>query len=157
MFFQMNDIGKTKYILGIKIYRDRSQRLIGLIQCVYIDKSQKGSVQEKSKRRSVPMSVSVQSIAKPYARDRVRKQNTCRSALCRLHHVCYNMHQTKCQECSKDDQLSSGYNRTRALINSEELFGTLKRPRIKFLSVEIKQDLIAKDNTDANCVTKLDN
>ena len=39
----------------------------------------------------------------------------------------------------------------------KNIFGTLKRPRIEFLSVVIKQYLIAKGNTDANCVTKLDN
>ena len=129
----MNDMGKTKYILGIKIYRDRSWRLIGLIQCVYIDKFLERFHVEKSKKRSVPMSVSVQSIAKPYARDRVRKQNTCRSALCRLHHVCYNAHQTKCHECSKDDQLSSGYTRTRALVNSEEHFWYFKKAKNRVL------------------------
>ena len=37
--FSMKDMGETKYILGIKIYRDRSRRLIGLIQCMYIDRS----------------------------------------------------------------------------------------------------------------------
>jgi hypothetical protein len=36
--FSMNDLGETVYILGIKIYRDRSKRLIGLSQSTYIDK-----------------------------------------------------------------------------------------------------------------------
>jgi hypothetical protein len=30
--FSMKDLGEAAYILGIKIYRDRSKRLIGLIQ-----------------------------------------------------------------------------------------------------------------------------
>jgi hypothetical protein len=34
----MKDLGEAAYILGIKIYRDRSKRLIGLSQDVYIDK-----------------------------------------------------------------------------------------------------------------------
>jgi hypothetical protein len=34
----MNDLGEIVYILGIKIYRDRSKRLIGLSQSTYIDK-----------------------------------------------------------------------------------------------------------------------
>jgi hypothetical protein len=34
----MKDLGETTYILGIKIYRDRSKRLIGLSQDIYIDK-----------------------------------------------------------------------------------------------------------------------
>ena len=34
----MEDLGETAYILGIKIYRDRSRRLIGLSQSTYLDK-----------------------------------------------------------------------------------------------------------------------
>ena len=37
-FFSMKDLGDATFILGIKIYRDRSRRLIGLSQSVYIDK-----------------------------------------------------------------------------------------------------------------------
>jgi hypothetical protein len=34
----MNDLVEAAYIFGIKIYRDRSKRLIGLSQDAYIDK-----------------------------------------------------------------------------------------------------------------------
>ena len=48
--FSMKDLGEAAYILGIKIYRDRSRRLIGLSQSTYLDKDfeevQYGSVQE---------------------------------------------------------------------------------------------------------------
>ncbi|KAJ9566025.1 LOW QUALITY PROTEIN: hypothetical protein OSB04_001991 [Centaurea solstitialis] len=36
--FQMKDLGEAAYILGIKIYRNRSRQLIGLSQSTYIDK-----------------------------------------------------------------------------------------------------------------------
>ena len=36
--FSMKDLGEATYILGIKIYRDRSRRLIGLSQITYLDK-----------------------------------------------------------------------------------------------------------------------
>jgi Reverse transcriptase (RNA-dependent DNA polymerase) len=36
--FSMKDLGEVVYILGIKIYRDRSKRLIRLSQSTYIDK-----------------------------------------------------------------------------------------------------------------------
>ncbi|KAJ9545459.1 hypothetical protein OSB04_025166 [Centaurea solstitialis] len=36
--FQMKDLGEAAYILGIKIYINRSRRLIGLSQGTYIDK-----------------------------------------------------------------------------------------------------------------------
>ena len=34
--FSMKDLGEAAYILGIKIYRDRSRRLIGLSQSTYL-------------------------------------------------------------------------------------------------------------------------
>ena len=34
--FPMKDLGEAAYILGIKIYRDRSRRLIGLSQSTYL-------------------------------------------------------------------------------------------------------------------------
>ena len=36
--FSMNDLGDASYILGMKIYRDRSWRMIGLSQSACIDK-----------------------------------------------------------------------------------------------------------------------
>ena len=36
--FFLKDLGEATYILGIKIYRDRSKRLLGLSQSTYIDK-----------------------------------------------------------------------------------------------------------------------
>ncbi|GKA40516.1 retrotransposon protein, putative, ty1-copia subclass [Tanacetum coccineum] len=48
-------LGEAAYILGIKIYRDRSQRLIGLCQSAYIEKILKGFRMENSKHGSIPM------------------------------------------------------------------------------------------------------
>ncbi|GKA26789.1 retrotransposon protein, putative, ty1-copia subclass [Tanacetum coccineum] len=53
--FAMKDLGKAAYILGIKIYRDRSWRLIGLCQSAYIEKILKRYRMENSKRGSIPM------------------------------------------------------------------------------------------------------
>ena len=54
--FSMKDLGEAAYILGIKIYRDRSKRLIGLSQSTYIDKILKRFSMQDSKRGSLPMS-----------------------------------------------------------------------------------------------------
>ncbi len=34
----MKDLGEANYMLGVRIYRDRSRRLLGLNQSTYIDK-----------------------------------------------------------------------------------------------------------------------
>nr|GFB02026.1 hypothetical protein [Tanacetum cinerariifolium] len=53
--FAMKDLGEAAYILRIKIYRDRSKRLIGLCQSAYIEKILKRYCMQNSKRRSIPM------------------------------------------------------------------------------------------------------
>ena len=54
--FSIKDLGDASYILGIRIYRDRPRRLIGLSQSTYIDKvlHHFGMIEEK--RGYVPMS-----------------------------------------------------------------------------------------------------
>ena len=54
--FSMKDLGEAAYILGIKIYRDRSRRLIGLSQDTYIDKVLKRFCMEEAKKGFLPMS-----------------------------------------------------------------------------------------------------
>nr|GEX77730.1 retrotransposon protein, putative, Ty1-copia subclass [Tanacetum cinerariifolium] len=53
--FAMKDLGEAAYILGIKIYRDRSKRLIDICQSAYIEKILKRYCMENSKRGSIPM------------------------------------------------------------------------------------------------------
>ncbi|KAJ9561441.1 hypothetical protein OSB04_006601 [Centaurea solstitialis] len=53
--FQMKDLGEAAYILGIKIYRNRSKRLIGLSQGTYIDKVLKRFRMDESKKGFIPM------------------------------------------------------------------------------------------------------
>ena len=48
--FSMKDLGEAAYILGIKIYRDRSKRIIGLSQSTYIDKVLNRFNMQNSKR-----------------------------------------------------------------------------------------------------------
>ena len=48
--FSKKDLGEAAYILGIKIYRDRSRRLIGLSQSTYLDKVLKKFKMEQSKK-----------------------------------------------------------------------------------------------------------
>ena len=52
----MKDLGEATYILGIRIYRDRSRRLIGLSQSTYLDRVLKKFNMESSKKGFLPMS-----------------------------------------------------------------------------------------------------
>ena len=48
--FSMKDLGEAAFILGIKIYRDRSRRLIGLSQSTCLDKILKKFKMDQSKK-----------------------------------------------------------------------------------------------------------
>nr|GEY65395.1 hypothetical protein [Tanacetum cinerariifolium] len=54
-YFAMKDLGEAEFILGIKIYRDRSKRLIRLGQNDYMDKILKRYKMDNSKRGHIPM------------------------------------------------------------------------------------------------------
>nr|GFA52326.1 retrotransposon protein, putative, Ty1-copia subclass [Tanacetum cinerariifolium] len=56
-FFSMKDLGEAAYIMGIKIYRDRSRRLIRFSQSAYIDKILKKCNMHNSKKGYLPMEV----------------------------------------------------------------------------------------------------
>nr|GEX22688.1 retrotransposon protein, putative, Ty1-copia subclass [Tanacetum cinerariifolium] len=53
--FTMKDLGEAAYIIRIKIYRDRSNWLIGLCQIAYIEKILKRFYMENYKRGSIPI------------------------------------------------------------------------------------------------------
>ncbi|KAK8662696.1 hypothetical protein V6N13_024587 [Hibiscus sabdariffa] len=53
--FSMKDLGEAAYILGVKIYRNRSRRFLGLSQSTYIDKVLKRFNMEASKKGFLPM------------------------------------------------------------------------------------------------------
>nr|GEV51285.1 retrotransposon protein, putative, Ty1-copia subclass [Tanacetum cinerariifolium] len=53
--FAMNDLRDAAYILGIKIYIDRSKRLIGHSQDTYLDKILKRIQVENSKKGNIPL------------------------------------------------------------------------------------------------------
>ncbi|GJV00537.1 retrotransposon protein, putative, ty1-copia subclass [Tanacetum coccineum] len=52
--YAMKDLGEATFILGIKIYRDRSKRLIGLSQSDYMDKILKRYRMDNSKCSHIP-------------------------------------------------------------------------------------------------------
>ncbi|GJT98193.1 putative retrotransposon protein [Tanacetum coccineum] len=54
-YFSMKDLGEATYILGIKIIRNRSKRLIALSQRAYLEKILKKFRMENSKKGYTPM------------------------------------------------------------------------------------------------------
>ena len=53
--FPKKDLGEATYILGIKIYRDRSRCLVGLLQSTYLDKVLKEFKMDQSKKEFLPV------------------------------------------------------------------------------------------------------
>nr|GEX47898.1 hypothetical protein [Tanacetum cinerariifolium] len=53
--YAMKDVGETTFILGMKIYLDRSKRLFGLSQSAYMDKILKRFSMDNSKRDNITM------------------------------------------------------------------------------------------------------
>jgi hypothetical protein len=53
--FSMKDMGEAAYILGIKIYRDISRRLLAFSQITYLDKVLKRFRMENSKKGILPV------------------------------------------------------------------------------------------------------
>ncbi|KAL0402174.1 UNVERIFIED_CONTAM: Retrovirus-related Pol polyprotein from transposon RE2 [Sesamum latifolium] len=66
--FSMKDMGEASYILGIKIYRDRFRRMLGLTQSSYIEKVLKRFKMDNSKRGLLPMRYGVKLSKKQSAK-----------------------------------------------------------------------------------------
>ena len=74
----MKDLKEASHILRIKIYRDRSKRMLGLSQSRYIDLILKRFNMEESKKGYLPMSQGIHlskrmSPKTPEERDRMNK------------------------------------------------------------------------------------
>ena len=52
--FDMKDLGEASYILGIKLFRDRKQRIMGLSQAAYIEKVLSRFSMDNSKKGLYP-------------------------------------------------------------------------------------------------------
>ena len=55
--FSKKDLGEAAYILSIKIYRDRSRRLIRLLMSTYLDKILKEFKMDQSKKEFWALSI----------------------------------------------------------------------------------------------------
>ena len=157
--FSMKDMGEAQYILGIKICRDRSRKLIGLSQHVYIDKILERFRMENSKKGNVPMRVSVQLSRSQCAVSRkdieYMKDVPYASAIgsimyamtCTRPDVAYALSMTS------RHQASPGPEHWTAVKN---ILRYLKRTKNKFLVYGGQKELIAEGYTDASFMTDPD-
>ena len=86
--FSMKDLGEAAYILGIKIYRDRSRRLIRFSMSTYLDKILKEFKMDQSKKEflSVLQGVKTQNPTMVENRKRMKSHSLCLSH--RFYKVC---------------------------------------------------------------------
>jgi hypothetical protein len=75
--FLMKDLGEAAYILDIKIYRDRSNNLIGLSQDAYISKILNRFNMQDSKKGFLPMSHGI-TLSKKYCTSKPDEQERMR-------------------------------------------------------------------------------
>ena len=52
--FDMKDVGEANYILGMKLFRDRKQRIMGLSQAAYVEKVLSRFSMDNSKKGLLP-------------------------------------------------------------------------------------------------------
>jgi hypothetical protein len=96
--FSMKDMGEATYLLGIKIYRDRSKRLLALSQSTYLDKVLKRFRMENSKKGNLPIMKGV-SLSVTQCPGTEKEKCDVGHPLClchRLHHICYVKYSTRC-------------------------------------------------------------
>ena len=94
--FSMKDLGEAAYILGIKIYRDRSRCLIGLLQSTYLEKVLRKFKIDQSKKGFLPVLQGVklsQTQCPTTAEDR-EKMEVIHYASTIGYHVCNVVYQT---------------------------------------------------------------
>ncbi|KAM1936807.1 hypothetical protein ACFX15_014034 [Malus domestica] len=75
--FHMKDLGDASYVLGIKLYRDRSRKLIGLSQSMYIDKVLSRFQMEQSKKGFLPVrhGIHLSKSMEPKTPEEIRQMN----------------------------------------------------------------------------------
>ncbi|KAL0378556.1 UNVERIFIED_CONTAM: Retrovirus-related Pol polyprotein from transposon RE1 [Sesamum radiatum] len=121
--FSMKDMGEASYILGIKIYRDRSRRMLGLTQSSNIEKVLKRFRMEHLKRGALPMRHGIKLSKKQSPKTDEELKRMSDIPLClgrRKHSVCCPVHQARCHLRFERNEQISGMRRGGALELGQE-------------------------------------
>ncbi|KAL0411480.1 UNVERIFIED_CONTAM: Retrovirus-related Pol polyprotein from transposon TNT 1-94 [Sesamum latifolium] len=133
--FSMKDMGEASYILGIKIYRDRSRRMLGLTQSSYIEKILKRFRMEHSKRGLLPMRHGIKLSKKqsPKTDEELKGCRTSPMLSRRKHSICCPVYQARCRLRFECNEQISGMRRGGALGAVKSILKYLKRIKDMFL------------------------
>src|SRR3954467_13345763 len=155
----MKDLGEGTYILGIKIYRDRSRRLIGLSQGMYIDKVLKRFNMHEAKKGFLPTSHGIhlsktQGPSTPDEKRRVDKISYA-SAIGSIMYamVCTRPDVSYALSSISRYQANPGENHWAAVKN---ILKYLKRTKDMFLVYGGEDELVVRGYTDASFQTDKD-
>jgi Reverse transcriptase (RNA-dependent DNA polymerase) len=159
IIFSMKDMGEAQYILGIKIYRDRSRRLMGLSQRTYIDKVLKRFNMQNSMKGNVPMTQGVILSKSQCATSRkdieIMKDVPYTSAICSIMYamVCTRLDVAYALSMTSHHQAHAGPAHWTAVKN---ILKYLNRTKDKFLAYGGKRELVVEGYTDASFATDYD-
>jgi hypothetical protein len=157
--FSMKDLGEVAYILGTKIYRDRSKRLIGLSQVAYIDKILYQFNMQDSKKVFLPMSHDI-ALSKKQCPSKLDEQERMRvipyastigsimyAMICTRPDVSYAL--------SVMSRYQSNYGEAHWTI-VKNILKYLRRTKQAFLVFEDEEELVVKGYSDASFQTNVE-
>ncbi|KAL4340047.1 hypothetical protein GQ457_08G024350 [Hibiscus cannabinus] len=157
--FSMKDLGEAAYILGVRIYRDRSRRLLDLNQSTYIDKVLKRFSMEESNKGLLPTRHGI-SLSKemcpstPQERERMSKipyASTVGSIMCAM--ICTRPVVSYALSMTSQYQANHAESHWIAVIN---ILKYLRRTKNTFLVYGGEEKLSIKGYTDASFQTDKD-
>ena len=157
--FSKEDLDKAAYILGIKIYRDRSRRFIGLSQSTYLDKILKKFKMDQAKKGFLPalQGVKLSKTQNPTtAEDRERMKVIPYAST--IGFIMYAMLCTRPDVCLAMS-LARGYNSNPGVDHwtaVKIILRCLKGLRKCFLVMGIDKEFVVKGYIDASFDTDLD-
>ena len=155
----MKDLGEAAYILGIKIYRDRSKRLIGLSQSTYLEKILKKFNMYDSKKGFLPMQPNtVLSKTQGPATAKEREEMSCIPYASAIGSIMYAMLCTR-PDIAHAVSLTSRYQSDPGMghwIAVKNILKYLRRTKDMVLSYGGDSELVVTSYTDASWNTDPD-
>jgi hypothetical protein len=157
--FSMKHLGEATYILGIKISRDRSKRLIGLSQQAYIDKILNRFNMQDSKKGFLPMSHGITLSKKQCPTDLNEKERmrafSYASAIGSIMYAMICTHTDVSSALSATSRYQSNYGDAHWTI-VKNILKYLRRTKEVFLMFGGEEELLVKGYSDARFQTYAD-